>query len=284
MPKFNKLIFKIFLVLLSVNYAQFFSAAAPEQAKNIKKYLESIFHFTFTLENKIAIFAPQQAAPIFTQQLTQAQIGIEILLYSFNQTYQSAFVMPVYTIGTTKYVLLGKEAAGKSKGFWSFFGGKKDPGETDFGYSAAREFVEESNIELILPHSGFNTQNLAASFNNLFAAHSDVEHMLIKKHTGLVIVNFDFKDIIDPICRQFKTIRDKQHSYKYREMEYAGFIELNNLKQAILSGQNQVLGYQCIATGRREQIIMQLRSIIPVLLKPYFSLPKEKTKDKILFF
>ncbi|HJZ23432.1 MAG TPA: NUDIX hydrolase [Candidatus Babeliales bacterium] len=58
--------------------------------------------------------------------------------------YRSASVLPVVTYDNDAYVILSREAFGKSRGTYDDFGGSRDKGEGHPVITAAREFYEEA--------------------------------------------------------------------------------------------------------------------------------------------
>lgn len=98
--------------------------------------------------------------------------------------FKSGSVLPFFTLHGTKYALLSREAAGKSKGTYDDFGGSRDPGE-DPETTAAREFFEEAMVW------GCIGLDLAATKDFITVDKGNTEFVVVFDHNVAYIVDFN---------------------------------------------------------------------------------------------
>lgn len=135
-----------------------------------------------------------------------------------NYNFYAAAVLPVThftskkTGKATKYVILGREAAGKDVGTYDDWGGSRDKGEKHPVETAAREFYEEGILKDTL---GMDLKTTTAFIDPKSKAN---EVVIASERAVTYIVNFTSDDIVK-FRKNFNAARNKQTSWKNKEKD-----------------------------------------------------------------
>jgi len=215
---------------------------------------------------------------IISQLLTgSSAYGMQAQTLS-NYTFKVSAVLPVTYFTnkkgkSTKYVILGREAAGKDAGSYDDFSGGRDKGETHPVVTAAREFYEEGILQDTL---GMNLEATNARIN-LSSKSNTTEAVIANEKAVTYIVNFSGAEI-----RQFRTnfhsARAKQKSWKYQEKDRIATVRWDKFAAAIQSSKSDkgvTVKARLIdpATGKEDanSTTITLRPYLVKRLRPYIT-------------
>jgi hypothetical protein len=176
--------------------------------------------------------------------------------------FNSASVLIYHKEGNTGYYTLTSEAAGRDKGTFDDFGGKRDKGENHPIVTAAREFHEEAIIGDTL---NLNLKSMRRYLNK------NAKHILAyttKKGSGQVTYVITWSEsTYNQWCNSFYQARKNAIDSHNREKNIIADIEENDLKDAICNqnGTNNITVPALVkdpATGER---INQM-----IILRPFY--------------
>jgi 8-oxo-dGTP pyrophosphatase MutT (NUDIX family) len=179
-----------------------------------------------------------------------------------NFQFSSASVLPFYKQGSSTYFLLSQEGFGRDKGTWDDFGGSRDAGENHPIVTAAREFLEEANLDVTVGLSLAQTRNyidVAAGNTSVIIANTTA------RGDKSVTYITNFAQYITQFCKNFYPAIKNATKFERREKTTIARVEWNALKNAIVSSSRNT-GVTVSATVIDAQ---QKETTQNIILRPY---------------
>ncbi len=193
--------------------------------------------------------------------------------------YKSASVLPFYTSRREKYLILSREAYGKSKR-WTYddFGGSRDKGENDSLLTAAREFFEEGIIDKCLNITLDDLYNYIKNHTEFIVAKTKPDN------AGTVTYIVNFKQYKNQFINNFYSARRRATTRETKEKDRIAIVKWNDLKQAIINRKDDNESVYVKArvidkrTLKKYTKNIKLRAYFVIKLKGFFLDQPYKTK------
>jgi len=203
--------------------------------------------------------------------------------------YNSASVLPFYTVRRTKYVILSRERWGKDKGTYDDFGGKRDQGERHPLITAAREFWEEAALRWSLDLTLEQTKNFINPTKTR-NTHFVVAHTTKRGAKNVTYIT-DFRKYKTQFLNNFYKASHAADHHQYKEKDRIAIVQWDTLKRAIIEQKTphspvyvdaQVLHPR---TNARENQKILLRPYLVIKLRQFFrDEPYTKGKHRTIRF
>jgi hypothetical protein len=144
-----------------------------------------------------------------------------------NFNFMGASVIPYTYRGpkNERYVLLSREAAGKHKGTYDAFGGKRDPWEKHPVVTAGRELAEESVYLLGKPNQVQHYIGTGSPHTHHIIANT-------QKKFVMYITHFN-QNALRHLTDRFYSARHKATNWKFKEKDKLAWVKWSDLERAI---------------------------------------------------